>query len=134
MPDITETLANIKAAKAKQREAAIATWRDCITNAIAACAEVRQADVATAADEQKLTMNLAWVSLNEQMPKGSILEAWVDNEGVLDIEVPRDIGPELGAWLEHEGLKVGTEYGGWPDRIVLHVCVYDAPNSADVTQ
>lgn len=123
---LAETLATAKAAREAQRAADLVTWQAAIDAGVAACVSVRQADVLAAAAEQGLTPNLAWVAL-PVVPAGWPLEAWVDTEGVLDIEVPRDLGDDLVVYVEAAGLRCGIEHGPWPDRVVLHVNLYRAP-------
>lgn len=124
-------LAEIKAQAQAAREAAcqakIVVWQEAIDRAVAATPAVTQDAVKDAAERQKLPENLAWVSLNDNMPEGTRLEAWVDTEGVLDIEVPRDICQDLAAYVEAGGIRCGVEIGSWPDRAVLHLSIYDAP-------
>lgn len=116
----------LRGAKDEQRAADLAAWQSAIVAGVKACASVRQADLVKAAEGQKLPINLAWVSLNEVIPDGFACEAWADNEGVLDIEVPRDLARDLATWIEESGMRVGVEYSS-AAPVTLHVCIYRAP-------
>lgn len=123
---LAEIKAQAQAAREAERQAKIVVWQGAIESAIAAALVVTQDAVKEAAAEQGLPENLAWVSLNEHLPAGT-LEAWVDNEGVLDIEVPRDIALDLAAFIEAGGIRCGIEIGPWIDRAVLHAAIYQSP-------
>lgn len=125
MPDMKDILASVKAKKEAQRAADLAKWQDAIAAGVQACSDVRQADVVKASEASGLPVNLAWVPLNQVIPEGFALEAWVDSEGVLDVEVPRDLAYELAAWCEASGMRCGVEFG--MEGVVLHVCIYEAP-------
>lgn len=123
-------LAEIKQQAQAAREAArttkIETWKGVVDAAVEAVPAITQDQVKARAAEQRLPENFAWISI-DVMPDGSTLEAWVDTEGVLDIEVPRDIAAELAAYIEEGGIRCGVEIGAWTDRAVLHASIYEAP-------
>ena len=119
-------IAEIRAAREAERQAKVATWKTVIDKAVEATPAVKQDDVKAAAAALKLPESLAWVSIEGVMPEGT-LEAWVDTEGVLDIEVPRDIIDELAAYVEGSGIRCGVEVGPWTDRAVLHLSIYEEP-------
>lgn len=123
---LAEIKAQAQVAREAERQAKIVTWQSAIESAIAAVPAVTQDAVKAREAEQGLAENLAWVSLNEHLPAGT-LEAWVDTEGVLDVEVPRDIAADLAAFVEAGGIRCGIEVGPWSDRAVLHAAIYEAP-------
>lgn len=123
---LAEIKAQAQAAREVERQTKIETWQRSIEAAIAAVPSVKQDAVKARAAEHGLPENLAWVSLNEHLPEGT-LEAWVDTEGVLDIEVPRDIALDLAAYIESGGIRCGIELGSWTDRAVLHAAIYETP-------
>lgn len=125
---LAETIAEIRGARVQS----IDVWKAAIERGVRACAAVKQGDVK--AQLQPDVPANRWVSLNECMPDeakavdGShSLEAWVDSEGVLDIEVPRDLSADLMAWVEECGLRCSRELDWQADRATLHVNLYLAP-------
>lgn len=129
---LADIAANLKTERAVAQAADLSSWQSAIDAAVVACAAVVQADVVAAGAEQQLPINLAWVSLNSCMPAGTYLEAWVDTEGVLDIEVPREHAEDLVAYVEAAGLRCGVEYDWHADRATLHVGIYRSPPAQEV--
>lgn len=126
---LSDTVARIRA----ERPGNLDVWKQAIENGVKSCAAVKQGDV-KAQLQPDVPVN-RWVSLNECMPDeakaadgSQSLEAWVDSEGVLDIEVPRNLSADLMAWVEECGLRCSRELDWQADRATLHVNLYLDPH------
>ena len=128
---IEDTINELRKAREDKRAADVATWKGAIGQALVSCAGVTTSQLAALPERER------WVSFvgadASAVPsgaggpvEGSVCEAWADNEGVLDVEVPRELAEDLAAWCESLGMRTGVERQPGP-LSVLHVCLYRLP-------
>lgn len=126
------SLADIIAAARAARSSDLDTWKAVIERGVAACANVKQRDVKVHGPTD-IPAN-RWCDLSEgvipdeyRVDGAFTLEAWVDCEGVLDIEVPRYLAQDLARFCEDADMRVAVVLGADPDRAQLAINLHRAP-------
>lgn len=120
--ELFDVVEKTRAARENRRISDLELWQKSIINGIIACSEITQDDLVR---RKHATPDQDWLGF-DVLPEGSTLEAWTDTEGVLDIEVPRELVADLVLWLEGQNIRVGVELSMTP-QATLHISYFRTP-------